>query len=152
MHKIYVDSGSFALSYQLPQILYSFLISIAINFIIEYLSLSEDAIISIKAKKFVNLFISKKIMKSMKIKFSIFFIISFILLLSFGYYISCFCCIYENTQIHLFKDSLMSLVMSLIYPFFMDLLPGIFRMPSLRNKKGDKLCLYKFSQFIEFFS
>ena len=52
MQKIYADSGSFDLSYQLPQILYSFLISSETNFIIEYLSLSEDAIISIKAKKF----------------------------------------------------------------------------------------------------
>ena len=61
MHKIYVDTGNFNLNYQLPQTIYSFLISNAINFIIEYLSLSEDAIISIKAKKFINLFISKKI-------------------------------------------------------------------------------------------
>ena len=75
-----------------------------------------------------------------------------ILLLVFWYYISCFCCIFENSQIHLFKDSLMSLVMSLIYPFFINLIPGIFRITALRNKKGDKLCLYKFSQFIEFFN
>ena len=151
MHKIYVDSGSFDFSYQLPQILYSFLISIAINFIIEYLSLSEDAIISIKAKKFINLFISKKILKRLKIKFSFFFIISFILLLSFGYYISCFCCIYENTQMHLIKDSLMSFGISLIYPVFINLIPGIFRIPALRSKKGDKICMYKFSKFFEFF-
>ena len=44
MHKIYEDSGEFNLSYQLPQIIYSFLISYVINFITEYLSLSEDAI------------------------------------------------------------------------------------------------------------
>ena len=44
MHKIYEDSGEFNLSYQLPQIIYSFLISYVINFIIEFLSLSEDAI------------------------------------------------------------------------------------------------------------
>ena len=151
MHKIYVDSGMFNLSYQLPQIIYSFIISYVINFIIEYLSLSEDAIISIKAKKIINLKQSKKIMNRIKIKFNFFFIVSFILLLAFCYYISCFCCIYQNTQIHLFKDSLMSFGISLIYPIIINLIPGIFRIPALRSKKGDKSCMYKFSQVIEFF-
>ena len=151
MHKIYVDSGMFNLSYQLPQIIYSFIISYVINFIIEYLSLSEDAIISIKAKKIINLKQSKKIMNRIKIKFNFFFIVSFILLLAFCYYISCFCCIYQNTQIHLFKDSLMSFGISLIYPIIINLIPGIFRIPALRSKKGDKSCIYKFSQVIEFF-
>ena len=55
MHKIYVDSGVFNLNYQLPQIIYSYLISSAINLIIEYLSLSENTIISIKEINFINL-------------------------------------------------------------------------------------------------
>ena len=75
MHKIYVDSGMFNLSYQLPQIIYSFIISYVINFIIEYLSLSEDAIISIKAKKIINLKQSKKIMNRIKIKFNFFLLL-----------------------------------------------------------------------------
>ena len=74
-----------------------------------------------------------------------------LLLLIFWYYISCFCCIYENTQIHLFKDSLMSFGISLIYPICISTLPGIFRIPALSSNKGDKLCIYKLSQFIEFF-
>ena len=151
MHKIYIDSGSFDFIYQLPQIIYSFLITSAINFIIELLSLSEDAIISIKAKKFINLFISKKIMNRLELKFCFFFIISFILIIAFGFYISCFCCIYENTQIHLIKDSILSFGISLIYPVFINLIPGIFRIGALRSKKGDKECLYKLSKFIELF-
>jgi len=152
MHKIYIDSGSFELSYQLPQIIYSFLISYVINFIIQYLSLSEDAIISIKTQKHINLNNYKKLISNMKTKFCLFFIITFILLLMFWYYITCFCCIYENTQIHLIKDSLMSFIISLIYPFFINLIPGIFRISSLRDKKSNKLCIYKLSQVIEFFS
>ena len=84
-------------------------------------------------------------------KFNFFFIVSFILLLAFCYYISCFCCIYQNTQIHLFKDSLMSFGISLIYPICINILPGIFRIPALSSNKGDKSCIYKLSQFIEFF-
>ena len=90
-------------------------------------------------------------MKRLKIKFSIFFIISFILLVCFGYYISCFCSIYENTQIHLIKDSLMSSLISLINPICINLVPGIFRIGALRCKKGNKICLYKLSQLLAFF-
>ena len=151
MHKIYVDSGIFDLNYQLPQIIYSYLISSAINLIIEYLSLSENTIISIKEINFINLKEKKKKLRYMKIKFCFFFIITFILLLAFCYYLSCFCCIYENTQIHLIKDSLLSFGISLITPFFICLIPGIFRIPALRSEKGNKLCLYKFSQIVEFF-
>ena len=151
IHKIYVDSGIFNISYQLPQIIYSFLISSGINFIIEYLSLSEEAIMSIKAEKYINLNKKKKKMNSLKIKFIFFFIFSFILLLVFGFYLLCFCCIYENTQLHLIKDSLISFGISLIYPVFINLIPGIFRIEALRDKKGDKVCMYKFSKVIEFF-
>ena len=149
MHKIYVDSGVFNLSYQLPQIIYSTLISGAINFIIEYLSLSENSIISIKTKKLINFKNKKKIIYKMKAKFCLFFIITFILLGIFWYYISCFCCIYHNTQIILIKDSLMSLSISLLYPLFINLVPGIFRICSLRYKKANKSCIYKLSQIFE---
>ena len=150
MHKIYNDSGSFNLNYQLPKIIYSCLISGVINFIIKYLSLSEGSIILIKSNKNKNSNFNKKIISKIKIKFCIFFIITFILLLIFGYYISCFCCIYQNTQIHLIKNSLISFGISLILPFFINLLPGIFRIPSLSNKKEKKLCMYKLSRIIEF--
>ena len=82
-------------------------------------------------------------------KFCFFFFVTPILLFIFWFYISCFCCIYENTQMHLIKDSLMSLGLSFIYPFFISLIPGIFRIPSLNNNKGNRIYMYKFSQFIE---
>ena len=151
MHKIYIDSGSFNLNYQLPQIVYSYLISSGINLIIEYLSLSENTIILIKYRMNNHLKDKKKIINDLKIKFCFFFIIIFILLLIFWYYISCFCCIYKNTQIHLIRDSLLSLGLSSIIPCFTNLIPGIFRISALRDKQSNKLCMYKLSQIIEFF-
>ena len=150
MHEIYNDSGSFNLNYQLPQIVYSFLISYFINFIIEYLTLSEETVIAINSKKGNNQKENMAAINRMKLKFHFFFIVTFILLLLFSYYISCFCCIYEKTQIHLFQDSFISFGFSLIYPFFINLIPGIFRIFALKNKKGNKICLYKLSRFIEF--
>ena len=36
----------------------------------------------------------------------------------------------------------------MIYPIGLSLLPGFFRIPALRNKRGNKKCLYKFSGLI----
>ena len=45
MHKIYVDQGSFELAYQLPQIIYSTIISWFLNSLIQLLGLTEENIL-----------------------------------------------------------------------------------------------------------
>ena len=147
MHKIYLDEGDFNFIYQLPQIIYSSLISAVISILIKYLSLSEKNIIEIKNKeKFEEKY--NNLVRILKIKFALFFIFAFFLLGFFAYYITCFCGIYVNTQIHLIKDTLISFGLSLIYPFGIYLLPGLLRLPALKAKKKNKEYLYKFSQFI----
>ena len=66
-----------------------------------------------------------------------------------GYYISIFCAIYNNTQLHLLKDTMISFFLSLLYPLFIYLLPGLFRIPSLSNPKDKKEYLYKFSKILQ---
>ena len=100
-------------------------------------------------KQILNNYYYNKIKRCLKIKFIIYFILHFLFLLIFWYYVSCFCVIYKNTQIHAIKDTLISFGLSLLYPLFLCLLPGIFRIHSLRSPKHDKKCIYKFSQLIE---
>ena len=115
------------------------------------MALTEKKILEIKKKKKIKSSKSKfiKIIKFLKIKFALFFILSFFLLGLFLYYITCFCGIYVNTQTHLIKDSVISFVLSFVYPFGILLIPGIFRMPALHAKNKDKEYLYKLSQFIQ---
>ena len=61
----------------------------------------------------------------------------------------CFCGIYINTQNHFIKDSIISLIVSLIIPVFIYIIPGIFRIPSLRKGKSNHSKLYKFSVFLQ---
>ena len=70
------------------------------------------------------------------------------LMLFFWYFISCFYAVYNNTQMILIKDSLISFGISMLYPFGLNLIPGFFRVPALRAEKKDKKCLYKISQYI----
>ena len=96
IHKIYDDNGIFNFEYQIPKIIYSSLISTVITIIIKYLSLSENHVIKGKKSKDNP----EKIIKVLKIKFLLFFI-----LIIFWYYLSCFCAVYKNTQMHLLKDT-----------------------------------------------
>jgi hypothetical protein len=152
MHKITEDHGDFNLIYQIPQILYSTLASAVINMILKKLSLSETHILSIKQETNLNKAKIKAlgILRCLRKQFIIFFIFSFLLMLFFWYFISSFCAVYKNTQIILIKSTMISFGLSMIYPFGLNLIPGIFRIPALRAENKDKELLYKFSQIISY--
>ena len=151
MHKIYEDKGSFDFIYQLPKNIYSSLISMVLNIILKNLALSNNAILTFKREK-ERKDIDKdgnNLEKTLRVKFILYFIISFLFLLLFWYYISMFCAIYKNTQKHLISDTLLSLGLSLTYPFIYYLLPGFFRIPALSNPKNNRKYLYIMSTLIQ---
>ena len=90
-----------------------------------------------------------KLIKKLKIKFLLFFIISYIFLFIFWCYLSCFCFVYKNTQIFLLKDALISFGFSLVYPIGLNLIPGLLRIPTLKNKNNNRECLYKLSKYVQ---
>ena len=102
MHQIYIDKGKFNFIYQIPHIIYSTLISSVINMLMKTLSLTEKYIISFKIKN--NQKDSGEKLKEMKkcliIKFILFFLLSYIFLIFFWFYTSCFCAsLYKYTNI-----------------------------------------------------
>ena len=151
MHKIYEKKGEYNLETQIPIVIYSNIISFILNSLLNCLALSNDSIISFKEDKTKNNIKERinNLKKKLTIKFILFFSISFSFLLLFWYYISMFGVIYKNTQMHLLKDSLMSLGLSLLLPFATYLVPGLFRIPSLNSNK--RKCLYNFSKCLQFF-
>ena len=150
MNKIYVEKGSFNFIYQIPQMIYSSLITTVLNYIITTFGLLQGDILKIK---YCDLKIveqkTKSVLKCIKCKIVIFFIIAFIFLILFWIYIGCFCAVYKNTQIHLLIEVSSSFVTSLITPLFFNLLPGIFRIPSLNNIKSNRYILYKLSKILQ---
>ena len=152
MHQIYEDEGDFNFIYQTPQILYSSIISGILNAIIKVLALTEDRILELKQEKVTDrdklILLAEKIKGIIFYKLLFFFILSSSILCVSWYYISCFCCIYKNTQLHLIKDTLISFGLSLLYPFLIFLIPGIFRISALRAGKKDKEYMYNFSKIL----
>ena len=150
MHKIYIDNGLFDFIYQLPQMLYSFIISTIVENLINFLSLYEPDIVAFKQykKSQIN---KEKLLLRINIKITLFFVTNYALEFFFWVYLGCFCAVYKNTQIHLLLDVLSSFSISFITPFFAVLLPGLFRILSLKDKKGKRAILFKLSQFLQIF-
>ena len=149
IHQIYKDKGSFNFIYHFLQIFYSSIISFFINSIIKYLSLTENDITKIKKEKSDYKQKAYEIIIFLNIKFTLYFIINFLFTFFFWFYLSCFCAIYKNSQIHLIKYTLISFGISLLYPLVINLIPGALRIPSLKAVKKDQKWLYKSSQVIQ---
>ena len=161
MHQIVKDKGSYNFTYHLRFIIFSALISNFCLRIFLMLIKTEKEIVKIKYEQNTKILNDQrqKIIKCINIKYSIFFILNVILLSLFWYYLTCFVALYQNTQLHLIKNTLISFGLSLFYPFIINILPGVLRINSLnkekckntlnKNKKGDKEYMYKVSKFFQ---
>ena len=150
IHKIYKDEGIYNFGYLISYISYSFIIANTIFIIIKYFSLSEKNISELKYEKTKQDSYEKsyKVKKCLTIKYICFFCLSILFLSFFWYYLSSFCAVYQNTQIYLIKNILISFSFSLVYPFIINLIPGIFRIYSLKG--SGRNFIFKISKFIQF--
>ena len=151
IHKIYNNEGKYDFIYQIPKIIYSTIISSVINLLMKTLSLTEKNIISLKDKitnnKLEQYIYNLK--KCLKIKFFLFFIISYIFLFIFWLYVSTFCAVYRIDAKYLFDDTIISFGLELFYPFGYYLILGLFRIYSLKDKNKNKECIYNIGKFIQ---
>ena len=150
MHQIFKDEGKYNIGYQLPFIFLSTFLSIVIlRMILILLVLTDKNIFEIKCQETLqkaNIF-KKTTLRNILIKFTIFFVLNLLILISFWYYLTCWNAVYENTQIYLIKNTLISFAISLIYPFIINIIPVILRQQSLKQKK--KKYLYDVSKIAQ---
>ena len=153
MHKIYLNYGKYNFIAQIPQILYSTFAAEALDVFLRYLCIIEKDVYKIKKiEQKKDKIIAKqeifKVLKCMRIKLIFYFIVTFCFMCFFWYFVAAFCAVYKNTQLFLIKDSMISLLMSLLYPLGLYLLPTALRIISLKDKKKRLGCLYKLSDVI----
>ena len=148
IHKIYVEEGKYDFSYFIKYIICSFIISRILEIIMRLIFLTERNICEIKAES--NESLNKKV-KDVKncinIKSIILFIIGFLFLLFIWYYLSSFAAVYRNTEIFVIKNTIICFGFSLLYPFWFNIIPGIFRIYSLMNKNRENI--YNISKIIQ---
>ena len=151
MHKLTIDNGKYDFIFQLPQLFYSSIIPVIFNNFMKFLSLSARDVINFKNENINQskaIEESKEIIRCLKIRFLIFFVLCFSLMIFFWYFIACFCAVYTNTQVVLFENTFISFGMSMLYPLGLNLLPGIFRISALHSKKKERKCRYTISKLI----
>ena len=126
----------------------SSIFSSIILILLKMLCLTHSSLRSLKKMHDVDEAKKKEIwiMRCIKIRINLYYVLCFIFLLVFGYYIACFCVIFENTQYDLIKSMFTSWALSLIYPFLIYLVTSIFRMIGV---KGKKRCAYKINQILQ---
>ena len=151
MHKMFIDYGKYNFIQQIPQIVYSTAVSKIIEIILCYLSLSDNHYYQAKELKNKSKYHLMRIMGSIKVKIGLFFAFTFLMFIFYWYLITCFCAVYQSTQIAFIKDSLSSFVLGILLPFGIYLIPSLLRIIALRVKKYNLACVYKLSNIIPFF-
>ena len=148
LHKLYEENGKYDLIYFLPKILISFAAGHFIYIILNYIFLSERNIIKIKEQNTYSKadYTAQNMKKKLVIKYTIFFILGIIFLGFFWILLSSFGAVYQNTQIFLVKNTLISFAIDMVYPFFYYIFPCIFRMISLSAKSE---YIYNFCKFLQ---
>ena len=151
LHQIYKDRGKYNLSYFMPKIFYSFLITYIIMIFIKNFSSSQKNLLLIKNEdNYIKLEEKvEKIKRGLLIKYILFYIFSFIYLILFWYYLSSFCAIYQNSQIYLIKNAFMSFAIYILFPNFFILLTCAFRMFSLRKKRPVNKCFFEINKIMQ---
>ena len=144
MHKIYIDYGKYNFIKQIPQIIYSSIVSLIIEILIGILSYTDKNIYEIRQLKEFSSEKINKIFQKIKIKLIVYFVITFIFFLFYWYLISSFCAVYNNTQIIYLKDFITSFCLGLLYPFLIQLCFAFLRIFSLRKNNKLRSLLYKF--------
>ena len=149
IHKVYKEEGSYDILYALPQIIFSFLISHFINIIIKLITLTEGKINEVKRTKTFKESRDKgrSVERCIVIKNTFYFIFSISFIGFFWYYLSSFCAVYTNSQIHLIKNIFLTFCLNLIFPFIYNIIPAIIRRLSLSDKNRE--CIYNMNKFIQ---
>ena len=143
MHKIYLDYGKYNFIQQIPQIIYSSIVSLIIEILIGILSYTDKNIYEIRQMEEFNTDKLKQILKSIRIKLIIYFVITFLFFAFYWYLISSFCAVYTNTQIIYLKDFATSFCLGLVYPFLIQLCFAFLRIFSLKQNTKGRSILYK---------
>ena len=131
------------------RIIYSAIISGIINYIIELLAFSQNKIIELKFYKEIKDVEKEipKLIKKLKFKYVMYYILSLFLNIVFLYYITAFCAIYTIIQINMISDASFSFLLTMSYTIILSLI-SIIRTFSLKKENKFRHFLYLVSWIV----
>ena len=128
---------------------YSSILANALLIILKFICLTHNSVRTLRKMRDVQQAKEKSIciLRCIKIRILIYYLLSFAFLVIFGFYVLCFCAVFENTQIELIKATFTSWLMSLIYPFIICFFTSLIRRFAF---EWESSCLYKVKQIMQF--
>ena len=145
----FVNEGKLNFFKSLPKAIYSLLITISFCIILKLLLNNKKEILDlIKSKEKIKFNLtSSEILKSVKTKLIIYFIIQFLFTLFFLYYCSAFCAVYQNSQIFLVFGFLETILFDIIFSCLYCLFLTSIRIISIKKRIK---CLYSITKIINY--
>ena len=153
LHNIFITEGNLGLFHSIPIMLYSVLITSTLkNILLEYI-FTEDNILTIKeADKSQKNEVIKDVYTKVTLKCSLYFYISFVIVLFIWIYIACFFTIFKNTQLFVLKNTLISFGIFLAFPFAYYVIPAALRIISLESRESkNRLFVYALAKILLIF-
>ena len=123
--KAYYNNGKLEIFTSLPKALYSFLVSLLATIIFKFFTNNKKEVYKIikeKDEKIEYNDLIKIVLKTIKIKFIIFFVLQIIFSFIFFYYVTAFCAVYQNSNLYWLYGCLETLLKDVIIPFLYCLL------------------------------
>ena len=129
--------------------IYSSILSTTLLIILKLICLTHNSVRGLRKLKDVSYARKQSVcvLRCIKIRVTIYFILSLAFLFIFGFYNLCFCAIFENTQIELIKSTFTSWLISLLYPFVICLITSLFRALAFKYKNR---ILYSIKMLMQF--
>ena len=122
--------------------IYSSILSMTLLIMLKLLCLTHSSVKHLRKMK--NLEKARQesvgVLRCVKARIIIYYILSMAFLIIFGYYVLCFCAIFENTQVELIKSTFTSWLISLIYPFILCFITALIRRSIFRSNGKPVIC------------
>ena len=128
---------------------YSSILANTLLIILKLLCLTHNSVRKLRKIQNVNEAQAKSVsvLRCTKARIIIYYILSLFFLIIFGFYVLCFCAVFENTQIELVKSTFTSWLISLFYPFIICFITSIIRKLSFSFKSK---CLFFIKRIMEY--
>ena len=134
----------------IPNTIYSSILASVFLILLKFIALTHNSVRTLRKMNNMDKAEekSKCILKCIKLRIVIYYLLSFIFLIVFGFYVLCFCSVFENTQIELVKSTLTSWLISILFPFIICFLTSIIRVLALKMENKYLYAVNKIMQLL----
>ena len=128
--------------------IYASILSNSLLIILKFICLTHNSVRELRKKDLEYAQnTSGCLLRWIKVRISIYYVLSFAFLIVFGFYVLCFCSVFENTQIELIKSTFTSWLISILYPFILCFFTSVIRSAAIKWKSR---CLYAIKLILQF--